>query len=110
MTPLLQQAREALRLAMPHHQGFHSKVGSAIAEALSSLDAHEAMSEYDKAIHDLAKYLPDGDYLWAAGCLWRGGREGHVVAHRVPEPNPNESSWRKVFAGRVVPQEERGRG
>lgn len=77
---LLKQAREALTAAMPHHQGFHSKVGMAIAEALSALDAHAALSDYDKAVHALKDYLPEG---WVAqdesGWIYLHRSEPHLV-------------------------------
>ncbi len=75
MTPLLQQAREALA---PFAAQFVSETGACHSEltdakncgrcskilaarsVIASLDSYEAMSPYDKAVEALAPYLPDG--------------------------------------------------
>ncbi len=134
MTPLLQQAREALELAAPHHLGFHSKVGHAINAAIASLDAHEAMSEYDKAVEALAPYLPDGwvaqdedgEFAWFSHKPTNEDRdhwgiEGYEynvhkydrcreMFSRLPRFPDWRISLREIRAGRVVPQGEGGRG
>ncbi len=132
MTPLLQQARGALTLAMPHHQGFHSNVGAAIAEALTALDAYEALSDYDKAIEALAPYLEDGWYAQEYdGSIWWHFNKPEVVnrmSFERPKDEwlaegqtelvehikfPRKDEWRdarfQIKAGRVVPQGEGGR-
>lgn len=71
MTPeLLKQAREALwGVAQELHHidaGPVKELGGVIAkveDAATALTAFDSISEYDKAIHALATYLPDG---WVA--------------------------------------------
>ncbi len=148
MTPLLQQTREALvrisKQDIPkekaadwahlseesyyeHRAEYLSEVATA---ALTALDTYEALSEYDKAIHDLAKYLPDG---WVAQLadgetfifpgseydatptlsvdegipFWlSNGSEDEIVGLKIPAHPEYQNSLRRIQAGRVVPQGE----
>ncbi len=124
MTPLLQQAREALQALIDSHAkeaNFHEIL--AARKALTSLDAYEAMSEYDKAVEALAPYLPDGWYaqdedgslrtysdkprMINGGWLDRafGGTDAIGTAHlSVPTCPDWRTSLREIRAGRVVPQ------
>ncbi len=133
MTPLLQQAREALKRAQINLPSFQYPTTSReIAAALASLDAYEAMSEYDKAVEALAPYLPDGwvvqvksgascHFLNRPTCkpyydggmgtwICGGGVSPTDIRLRIPVCEDWETSSREIRAGRVVPQGEGGRG
>ncbi len=132
MTPLLQQAREALQALIDSHAkepNFHEVL--AARKALASLDAYEAMSDYDKAVQMLADNgMMDGwvcqNYKgrtsWSssnpmdAGSIWEEagvfatGLDFTILRFNIPACPDWRTSLREIRAGRVVPQGERGRG
>lgn len=94
MTPeLLKQAREALeecKNALSH--GFDGRTGQPVFKSVAAmlahisastaavaLDAHASLSDYDKAIHALAPYLPDG---------WVAQDEDGYMSHNSVTPSP----------------------
>ncbi len=72
MTPLLQQAREAMakaqRVLADRQAGGRmlttrteaGEIYEVCQRVANALDAYDAMSDYDKAVEALAPYLPDG--------------------------------------------------
>ncbi len=128
MTPLLQQAREALqsvRLADNVSSILLPGARKAVMESLTALDTYEALSDYDKAIHDLAKYLPDGWVAQDAALAFttfftmrpgRGEFAWDSVSHEteklvdspliIPECDDWRKSLRRIKSGRVLPQGE----
>ncbi len=134
MTPLLQQAREALDFLLEDGHSPETYVAAIerCREALSALDAYEALSEYDKAVEALAPHI-DPEFKWATcdqyGAVhlfvgepkigygdmgtdaWRSdkGGLGFLVTDIMRQKHTDwRTSLREIRAGRVVPQGEGG--
>lgn len=104
---ILKQAREALQNVAQelHHidAGPVKELDAIIAEvesASAALDAHTALSPYDKAIHALAIYLGEGEYVYWSGVLRRWSQDRTyltvISSLEIPPPPEGDDGARRI--------------